>query len=339
MKDLFELDTFEESNTFEKGSTFEESDSILDISINESSEVNVPGGDKESPTGVPADVNVKIPSGTTITSDEYNQALSALKKSFQEGAELMGILEKATVVEKDIDALQIDFLENAIDDAILKSYEDGPMFESVDRADKTDIKQIVRKIRETLPSALKDKKISFYKPQLVTRAIIGGLGGAATLAATAGASVAGAVHGGLVTGVVAGTLAGKATKKITGAYSAAAIKQLFSTRLWQVLGVINIEEGNIKDIAESITKEYSDDIGEYKILYVKVHPTLIDMFRTKFNWKNSKSSYFLLVDKKLPKELKEFQDGIAEEVKNGAKSDADDAEDKKDKKKDDKDSK
>ena len=36
-----------------------------------------------------------------------------------------------------------------------------------------------------------------------------------------------------------------------------------------------------------LTEKYKDELGEYKILYVKAIPALLDALKTKFNWKRS----------------------------------------------------
>ena len=76
------------------------------------------------------------------------------------------------------------------------------------------------------------------------------------------------------------------------------------TRLWQILGVVLIEEHNVDEIAKDLTEQLKDELGEYKILPAKAPWGFLDMFRTKFNWKNQWEPYFLLVDRKLDNEIK-----------------------------------
>ena len=76
------------------------------------------------------------------------------------------------------------------------------------------------------------------------------------------------------------------------------------TRLWQILGVVLIEEHNVDEIAKDLTEQLKDELGEYKILPAKAPWGFLDMFRTKVNWKNQWEPYFLLVDRKLDNEIK-----------------------------------
>ena len=61
----------------------------------------------------------------------------------------------------------------------------------------------------------------------------------------------------------------------------------------------------VQTCALPIYEKYKDELGEYKIIHATAYPTIVDAFKSKFNWKNTKNSYFLLVDKKLPKEVKD----------------------------------
>ena len=189
------------------------------------------------------------------------------------------MLESSNVVEKTVDELQEEYIESVIGDQLLAAYENGPIFESVSRSDKDDVKKIVQELRPKIKDALYDAKITFYKPNLVARALTGAL---------------------TFTGV-GGIFAGNA---------GAALHQIWSTRLWQVLGICIIEAGNIQEVVDTLNNKFKDSLGEYKVLQLKTVGTLTDVFRVKFNWKNDKNAYFLLIDKKIPKELKEFNDAI-----------------------------
>ena len=72
--------------------------------------------------------------------------------------------------------------------------------------------------------------------------------------------------------------------------------------LWQVLGGIILEEGNIQDYVKRLTEEFAEELGDYKILAVRVHPTNKDKDRNK--GKNLRKVFFLLIDKKLNSEIK-----------------------------------
>ena len=78
----------------------------------------------------------------------------------------------------------------------------------------------------------------------------------------------------------------------------------WNTRLWQILGVILIEEHNVDEIAKELTEKFKDELGEYKILPAKTPWSFLDLFRTKLNWKNEWEAYFLLIDRKLDNEIK-----------------------------------
>jgi len=83
----------------------------------------------------------------------------------------------------------------------------------------------------------------------------------------------------------------------------AAVRQIWSTRLWQVVGIVCIEEGNVKDALDELNKEYKDILGDYKLVYFKSIPNIVDTFRLKFGWKNQMEVFFVLVDKSVPKDL------------------------------------
>lgn len=78
----------------------------------------------------------------------------------------------------------------------------------------------------------------------------------------------------------------------------------WNTRLWQILGVVLVEEHNVDEIAKELTEKFKDELGEYKILPAKTPGSFLDLFRTKFNWKNQWEAYFLLIDRKLDNEIK-----------------------------------
>lgn len=96
--------------------------------------------------------------------------------------------------------------------------------------------------------------------------------------------------------------------------------QVWSTRLYQVIGIMNIEQGAIKDICDKLTELYKDELGEYKILWANAPSNLIDVFRLHFNWKNTKKTYFILVDKQIDKEVKD----AIKEMNDRAAADAND---------------
>lgn len=305
-KDLFSLDLFSENENTK------ESEDIFDINIDESADVSipVPGGLKETPTAKPHDANsIPIPSKTTITADEYNCTIGALKKSFKEAVGVLEALEGASIVDKTPEQLQMEFTESCLEDALLESFDNGPLYEAVNRDDKEEVKAIVRKLREKIQAALKEDNINFYKPKLVARCISAALGNTAAIA------VGTLMPGGPA--IKAATYA--ATQAAAASNAAPAFEQIWGTRLWQVLGVIHADHATNLDIGKRLTEKFKDELGGYKILTAPASRTIYDMFKTKFGWKNQNKAYFLLVDKKLPSELKEVQNAVDSAAKNTGK--------------------
>ena len=223
----------------------------------DASSVSIPGGDSETPHAKPYDASsISVPSKVTLTSDQYNNALASLKKSFKEGAEIMEMLERVNVVETTLIDKQKEFVENAI----LTAYEDGPMFEAVKRDDKDEVKEIVRKIRADVAKDMIDDDVTFYKPNHLLSLIDPGA-------------------------------------------AARLICHVWTNRMWQVLGEVLIEKGNVDDLCKRLTTKYKDELGDYKIIPYEAAPTIIDLFRAKFNWKNQLNCYILIIDKKVPSEI------------------------------------
>lgn len=117
--------------------------------------VTIPGGNGETPSGKPYDASsVSIPAKTTLTSDQYNNAISALKKTFKEGVEIMELLESANIVHKTETELQQEYTEGVLEQAIIDAYGNGPMFESADDPKKEEIK----KAAKAIVRCIKDKR-------------------------------------------------------------------------------------------------------------------------------------------------------------------------------------
>lgn len=79
----------------------------------------------------------------------------------------------------------------------------------------------------------------------------------------------------------------------------------WTMRLWQVLGAVLIEDGNADELCKALTKKYADQLGNFKILPVKVAPSILDLFRGRLNYKNTYDVFFLLIDRNMDKSLKE----------------------------------
>lgn len=257
--------------------------------------IPVPGGNGETPTKKPYDnSSVSIPSKTTLTADQYNQAISNLKKSFKEAVEVLDLMEGATVVQKTTEELQKEYTESILEKAMLEAYEDGPIFEKVSRGDKDDVKGIVRAIRGKVKKQLKGEKIHFYEPHAFLRIL------------TTPIPVVGALN------------------------ASAGFQQVWTNRLWQVVGIVHAEEGNIKELVAKLNTSLKEDLGEYKVIESKTVAALYDIFKTRLNWKNRNEAYFLIVDKKLPSDLKATQNEMADALDDASKGDGAAKDDKKD---------
>lgn len=251
--------------------------------------IPVPGGNGETPSSKPYDnSSVSIPSKTTLTSDQYNQAISNLKKSFKEAVEVLDMMEGVRVVEKTTEQLQREYTESVLEKAMLEAYEDGPIFEKVSRDDKDEVKEIVRNIRKKVKKQLKGDKIHFYEPHVFLRLLL------------------------------------------TTISAPSAFQQVWTNRLWQVLGVMHAEDGNVKELVGKLNTALKEDLGDYKIIESKTVPALYDMFKTKFNWKNRDEAFFLIVDKKLPSDLKATQKELADAIEKGGNNDSEAKKDDKD---------
>ena len=275
-KGLFDLTAFESKSD----------DDILGLNITEGSDefdCNDPacsaGGDFDKDATAAKRTSISVPGKVTLSADTYNAALKALQNSFKEAAGIIDAIQNATISDSGITTGEVAMGESAVDEALLEAYEDGPYFESVNRADKDDVKKIVKSLRPKIEKMMDKSKVKFYKPNLVARALTGIL--------------------------------------IPEPMNLSAwIDQIWKTRLWQVLGVMIVEEGNIKDLTDKMTQLYADELGEYKILYANAPMAFVDMFRLKFGWKNTKKCYFIMVDKKMDKEvtaaIKEMEKAIKE---------------------------
>lgn len=96
------------------------------------------------------------------------------------------------------------------------------------------------------------------------------------------------------------------------------VEQLIVEHLWQNLGVLITDDA--KKFVELLNDEFKSDLGDYKIVYYKTPASLVDLFRTRFNIKNFKNTYMLLVDKKFPSELKNAIDADKDKLEEGKSS-------------------
>jgi hypothetical protein len=103
--------------------------------------------------------------------------------------------------------------------------------------------------------------------------------------------------------------------------------QLFNERLWQNVGVVIVDD--ITDIVEKMNEKFAEELGDYKILFYATPASIVDLFRVKFNWKNFKNTYMLIIDKKFPSELKDAIDEDEKEYKDEEQKDESGKEDDK----------
>lgn len=265
-KGLFDLSGFENMHD----------DDIMSMSINES--VNeFESGSPADPTkhfdsANSGDHNVSVPGKAVLDEDTYNDALKRLKQSFKEGYEVLDMLQNADVLAESAQTRQKNFTYNAI----LESFENGPLFEKVERSDKDEVKDIVAKIRKNISKAVHEEDVEFRTPS---------------------------VWGDILTGAF-----------LYNGTVPRAFQTIWSMRLWQIIGAVYVEDGKVDKLCEVVTDKFSKELGGYKIIPVKTYKSVADMFRTSFGWKDQRSIYFIIVDKKLPAEIKEMQKKLEAEV-------------------------
>lgn len=210
--------------------------------------------------------------GVVMNSDTYNKALEDLQKSFKEGTELLSMLVQANVIQETTEQQAVREAENAMSMAWLESMENGILFEKVDRGDKKDVKAIVKDLRPKAEDYIEEeKKHTKYAYKFYKPHLL------ARMLTSFGTDVKG-------------------------------WQQIWQTRLWQVLGCITCEAGNIDDLCKRMTEKFKSELGNYKIIPYEAKQSIIDTFRLHFNYKNQLLVYFLLVDKKLPDEIKNCEE-------------------------------
>lgn len=261
--------------------------------------VTIPGGLREQPTK----------DGITMTSKEYDDALKSFQNSFKEAANVIETLRNVRIADAVTEAssAQEDFVEDALDAAFVESYEAGPMFEAVDRSDKATVKKITKSIRGKVKASVKDENYDFRECKAVARAITSFAAGA--IGAGGGTAIGNAATRamtGLSTPLKAGVASIVGSAAVGGVISV--IASFWKERMWQIIGICNIESGNVSTLTKKLNEEFKEDLEGYKILAVKFPAGIIDVFKKKFGWKNHKNTYMLLVDKKLPTELKEMKE-------------------------------
>lgn len=248
----------------------------------ESTKVDVPGGDKEEPSK----------QGIKLDADTYNSALDALQKSFNEGAQIAAMLKNAQITENSLESKQAQFTEAAIEDALLASFENGPMFESVKKADKKEVKDIVTKIRKSIFTYLKEKDIRSTKPAIIARLLFD----------------------------LNANFSGTNVKIYNGNTIRYDEFNLANTYLWQVLALVEAENDEIDGIVDDLINKYKEELGEYTIISYQTGLSSTELARlnklTKDFSKNKKQAFMLFVDKTLPKkEAKELDKALTNALK------------------------
>lgn len=257
--------------------------------------IAVPGGDKEQPTASEhKEVSVPAAKKVMLSDDAYNVALKDLQKSFNEACDILNILCNCERYHESAEDVEKKFMEQAQDQAYVDFCE-SVLYEKVDKSDKSDIKDIVKNLRDEVEKFCDEKDYEFYVPKVWIRAFVGAF--------------------------------------LWPVELNAAVKQLWTTREFQVLGNVVIEDGKVDDLVAALNKKFSEELGDYKIIKYAMTPNTIDWFRTKFNWKNQLGIFMLLVDKKLPEEFKEIHDKC-EEAEKKAEEEKKDDEKKEEEKKD-----
>lgn len=273
---------------------------MIDFELDHLTESNTDTPEHNSGTSVPqtlenleskvqgADVTkITIPKGSEITASAYNKAIDNLQKTFKESMNLlnesMNIMnELRNVRSVKADVSDPEFMENAEYDAVYESAINGAIFEAVDRSDKEAIKDILKKIKNDFKKYIVNDHDGEFKDANMTFRIVMSL--------------------------------------LTGFYDQTA-KMIWNSRLWQIVGIIYAEEGNIGKILDDFNEKHSEELGNYKLLHSKLPATFMDLVNLKFGWKNDKDVYLVVVDKKLPSEIKKMLSETEKVVKEKEKKD------------------
>lgn len=231
-------------------------------------ELNIPGGLSEKPKSKPYDeTSIPTPAKVMLDSDTYNDALKRLQQSFKESFGIVETLLNSQVMTESVEDKQKAFAESAMEDAInsafVEAYTSGPIFEAVERKDKNDVKKLVDDLGDDIKKFFQDQKYKVSKLKVWGRSFLQ-------------AGIAAPLY---------------------------AIVEAWQVRMWQIVGVTFVEQTNRNNIAKLATDKFKDQLGDYKILLVPAPLIWTDMFMTKFNWKNTLTPYFIIIDKKIPAEI------------------------------------
>ena len=138
--------------------------------------IPTPGGDTTTTTPGHTDgyITVPTPATNTIPVGVYNTALARLHKSFTEGAEVLQTLMNVKIEHVSIEEMQERTIQDAIDQAVLEAYDNGPFYEAVTREDKEELKGIVTKLRKDIEDYLDKDGLTFYTMSRIASAIMTG---------------------------------------------------------------------------------------------------------------------------------------------------------------------
>ena len=227
----------------------------------------IPGGDSEKPTATPVPgTNPSIPSSTNIDAKTYNEILDRLQKSYKEQVEIVEMMRAVRPVDMTVEQLQESYNDDIVSDALYEAYTNGPMFEAVDRSDKDKVKSISKEISSKISDKLPDNA-KFVKPSRILRFLF-------------------------EPGFYFLTLS-----------NIQLVQSIIKARLWQIPGLVYAKnEGGIKTLLSTLNKELSEDLGDYKLLASEVNPGLIDLLKGS----GIGNTYILIIDKKVPEELKKI---------------------------------
>lgn len=248
------------------------------------------------------------PKATVLTTNEWNASMKALKQSFKEGMELMEMLENARIVDERPEDKQKNFMEEAMFDAMFEAMEAGPIFESVQRSDKHEVSAIVKKVRKKVKAAAYSDKLSFNDAKYTTRCLHSALTSLGAVGLAAAANFINPALGKAATSIAIYKI-GSSARKI--------LAEVWSIRLWQFVGTLDIEPANVGSFMTHLNKELADELGDYKLIQVAAMPSLGEVIADKFGWKSQKGIYFILVDKKLDSEMKKDMNRLDKAFKAG----------------------
>ncbi len=214
-----------------------------------------------------------------IDADTYNNAIDRLQQTFKEAVETMDMLRNVNIVTEsknsDYDAME-QYMESAMYDYCV-----GPLFEKVSVSDKNEIKKIVDNIKSDVVKFIEDQKFKVREPHRYLKTL-------------------------------------SSLIPYVGIFFAAAMAQgwamIWQTRAFQEIGLVNISKTDAEAVLKALNEKFATELGDYKIIAYEVPPTLRDVFRNKFGWKNQDSVYLFMVDKKIPAEIEKATEDVEKEL-------------------------